>query len=483
VVMKQRKRHQPNRKVPVIRRLRAKRVRDEKHLDILRQGVEVWNEWRKKHKDIVPDLSGADLSTRKLAGVDLSKAELFRADLSGAELFGADLREAKLSEAKLRGTDLSGANLRRTALLRVDLGGEARLSGANLSEASLEGAILRGAKLARADLSGADLSWADLREAELFRSNLKEAKLVLAKLNEADLSGADLSEADLRRAVLHRANLEGAQVNKTSLAFADLTEATYAPASPPPDDYLEGIKGLGTVTFPPGQYSGLVQLRKLLRDRGLRDEERAVTRAIERTDARHARRREGQDTHKYGFKSFLRGVAKCLAFEWTIDYGLKPGRALILILLLIVLMTMVYMPVIKNDPSLSWVKVDIPLLGPAVIYKDLPRDQRETPLAGTERNPEEPVQWPTTQAPGRIQPLTEEQLLPALGWAFWFSVRSAFLIGFQQFSVGDWLARLQPNEFTFRASGWVRMASGVQSLLSLYLVAIWALSYFGRPFG
>jgi hypothetical protein len=168
-----------------------------------------------------------------------------------------------------------------------------------------------------------------------------------------------------------------------------------------------------------------------------------------------------------------------VAFGCTIDYGLRPGRALVIILFGIVLMTMVYMPVIKKDPllpwlnlDLAWLKADLPLLGPGAIYKDMPKDQRETPSGSA-----------MTQAGGGTQLLVEEQWPSAARWAFWFSARSAFQIGFQQFSVGDWLARVQSSEFTLRASGWVRTISGLQSLLSLYLVAIWALSYFGRPFG
>jgi hypothetical protein len=33
-----------------------------------------------------------------------------------------------------------------------------------------------------------------------------------------------------------------------------------------------------------------------------------------------------------------------------------------------------------------------------------------------------------------------------------------------------------------RATGWVRFVAGLQSLLSIYLLALWVLTYFGRPF-
>jgi len=44
------------------------------------------------------------------------------------------------------------------------------------------------------------------------------------------------------------------------------------------------------------------------------------------------------------------------------------------------------------------------------------------------------------------------------------------------------MTRLQPLEYMLRATGWVRVVSGIQSLLSVYLLALWALTYFGRPF-
>jgi len=59
---------------------------DQEQLDILKQGVEIWNQWRREHPSMVPDLSFAD-STE----VDLDDA-----DLSGADFSDANLREAQL---------------------------------------------------------------------------------------------------------------------------------------------------------------------------------------------------------------------------------------------------------------------------------------------------------------------------------------------------------------------------------------------------
>jgi uncharacterized protein YjbI with pentapeptide repeats len=81
------------------------------HLLILKQGVEVWNRWRKENPEIMPDLEGAVLQGLSLCGVDLSGANLHHAVLSNADLGGADL-----TGADLRGADLSGADLSRTTL-------------------------------------------------------------------------------------------------------------------------------------------------------------------------------------------------------------------------------------------------------------------------------------------------------------------------------------------------------------------------------
>ncbi len=82
--------------------------------------------------------------------------------------------------------------------------------------------------------------------------------------------------------------------------------------------------------------------------------------------------------------------------------------------------------------------------------------------------------------------LIVERLTPrgiaALRQAFYFSVISAFHVGWRDLNVGSWIARMQPREYTLRAKGWVRLVSGAQSLISVYLIAMWALTYFGRPF-
>ncbi|MGO9059655.1 MAG: hypothetical protein ACLQU2_20100 [Candidatus Binataceae bacterium] len=82
----------------------------------------------------------------------------------------------------------------------------------------------------------------------------------------------------------------------------------------------------------------------------------------------------------------------------------------------------------------------------------------------------------------------KKQLVHRQGWrdalptAAYFSLITAVNIGFEQFTPGDWIRRLQRREYSFQAVGWVRVVAGAQALLSVYLLAMWALTRFGQPF-
>jgi len=233
---------------------------NEEHLNILKQGVEVWNRWRQENPGIRPDLCQADLSAADLRRVDLHVANLGRADLSqailfeaalrGADLSGAALRAADLSGANLSGADLAGAGLVGANLVGADLRGtdlrRMDLIGASLAGADLAGADLAAANLSRADLVGANLYRADLVGAALFEAALRGVNFVGADLSRADLVGADLSGANLTEAVLHgavlfEANLRGAALVRTDLSGARMSYTVLA------DVDLSEAKGLDAV--------------------------------------------------------------------------------------------------------------------------------------------------------------------------------------------------------------------------------------------
>jgi Pentapeptide repeats (8 copies) len=116
---------------------------DQEHLQIISEGIDAWNEWRKKNPELKPDLSGANLSDADLRKANLSGTHLVQADLSETDLKWADLRGADLSEANLWDAVLCHANLRGANLSKVDLRG-ALLIQADLCDATLTGSSVYG---------------------------------------------------------------------------------------------------------------------------------------------------------------------------------------------------------------------------------------------------------------------------------------------------------------------------------------------------
>ena len=180
------------------------------HLEILEQGSEGWNKWRRENPDITPDLSGANLS----------KANLGWADLIEANLSGADLREAILWNTALSGADLSGANLYRAELGRAGLA-KANLGGAHLREANL-------AEVVFADLRGsaASLKNADLSGARFTRRGEGDASSGFLELATAEgLETADFGERDFLPNYL-----------------AEAFEYAHQPELPEKDEYPEFVE-------------------------------------------------------------------------------------------------------------------------------------------------------------------------------------------------------------------------------------------------
>lgn len=114
---------------------------NKEHLEILKRGVEAWNQWRLENPGITPDLSEAFLA-RKV-------------------LLGADLRGANL-----RGADLGGTNLCRAVLHRTDLG-STNLGGVNLIGTSLAGANLNRARPTDADFTDSSMGFTSLGAIDL----------------------------------------------------------------------------------------------------------------------------------------------------------------------------------------------------------------------------------------------------------------------------------------------------------------------------
>jgi hypothetical protein len=67
------------------------------HLELLRKGVVVWNQWRMEERSIRPDLSETNLGGMNLNLVDFQDADLRKSILDNTQLDSAVLDGADLS--------------------------------------------------------------------------------------------------------------------------------------------------------------------------------------------------------------------------------------------------------------------------------------------------------------------------------------------------------------------------------------------------
>ncbi len=195
-------------------------VANREHLEIFKQGLFAWNDYRYGARDLLPDLKGADLGGR-----DLREYDLRDADLRGANLAGCGLVQATLTNANLSGADLTEAVLHRAVLL-----------GANASRAKFCRAVMRDVQMVGINLENAQLQHTDLVHARIMSgrcasASFANADLRGAALNQTDFAGcvftgADLSHTSANEACFAAAKLDGARVYGISVWDVDLTGAT-----------------------------------------------------------------------------------------------------------------------------------------------------------------------------------------------------------------------------------------------------------------
>jgi hypothetical protein len=215
-------------------------------------------------------------------------------------------------------------------------------------------------------------------------------------------------------------------------------------------------------------------LREIFKKAGIREDERQVTYALNLNRRVNAWK---ENRENKGINWVTREIARLENFfqlvllEWTCDYGMTPSRPILIIFAGLFVFTFPYLLALRSrDPETGiWV-----MLPPDRV---LDRKLKDRPFKLTTHRPFRRLPQDSTRF-GEIV----LRGLRMLRLSLYFSLLSAFNIGWRELNVGTWITRIQKREYHLRATGWVRMLSGVQALLSVYLLALWALTYFGRPF-
>lgn len=388
-----------------------------------RPSVEALAQILQTHAQWRPDPTASGAQRANLCGADLRGMRLSRARLAQSNLRGALLTETFLEETDLRGADLrqadlrmaimGGANLQEADLGQADLR-QAYLADANLRGVTLRGSNLRGAILIGANLTQAHLEEADLRRATVRHANLRGSRLFRTNLQETDLWGVNLTDALLVDTKLLRANLRG----------ANLAAAVFEPHQGmlPPGQSFAFVRSLAQVTFASSPHA-LVELRQSFQRLGMHQQERTVTFAINRALRQQA--------------PLLKNVFSLLFFELTCQYGMSPGRPLVLVILLTLCCAIPYTMTL--------------------------------PASADERQNADETWWEAAQ---------RWIVLCLIG--LYVSCLSA--VAQRGCSAGQHAHPWHVREYPRSATRWLRWLSTLQCLITVYLLVLWILITFARPF-
>lgn len=405
-----------------------------------------------------------NLCDTTLNGIDLKNVDLRNINFSGADL----------SHANLQSANLSNDNLIKTFLLN------ANLSNANLQHAKMTGAILKSAKINGADFRRADLSYANLSHA-----SLKNANLTLAILNNVNMSYVDLSQSDCRWADfsfsdLSHANLSNAYFENANLSFVNLKNSLlqntnfdeanfdhviYEPTlgALPNLNTFYSIKNFDRIqlqNFNSGKAS-LTELRSAYKQLGIRSMERTITAII--------KHHEMISDWKRGGWGYLESTFNYLFFYLTCHFGANPGRPLIIFVISIFLFAIPYRYALSKPSKFS---------GIVAIWKP----KRFVKWEKTHITTEPEMHYSKILKINLSQSTLLRYQWHLFSIAIFFSLLSAFSIGWKQINVSNWLSHLQSREYTLKGKGWIRILSGAQSITSAFLIVLWVLTYFASPF-
>jgi len=232
-------------------------------------------------------------------------------------------------------------------------------------------------------------------------------------------------------------NLSGANLSR-----ADLENVMFdvLPNNLPIISGIAEAQNLDQLTYERSP-AGLYALRKQFKERGYRRQERQITFSIK---------------HNERIKTYnwLESKVTYILFEWPCGWGLHPLKPLVTMLGLIPIFSILYLVFICiNSKDGVWIKWD-----ENRIRKDL----------GT--------------VDAHLIASQNYKLLHCYVYALYFSLLSAFHIGWKELNVGAWINRMKIREYSLLSTGWTRFVSGIQSLISAYMLALSILTYFGRPF-
>jgi len=454
--------------------------------NLLRSGEDLCNADLRKIK-----LHLKNFDSPKLRSVNFSSSNILNVRFLNASLDNAKFISANLTGVDFSGSSMKGADLKNTNLLT------ANFDYADVTDGNFDDSRLTYANLNKADFEDTSFKWSRLDGAKLKESNLKRANFQHSIARAAKFQGANLSQAKLQRADLSGSNFGCSDSGKC----VDVSNAVfYGPLCTHKEkecDWGEnyaanfgGSKNIYQMVYDYSDHTnlpvGVYEIQSQLRQTGHYREASEFTYFLKHGELMEI---ETQNPDILSEK-WIELWSKRIGFEWTVEWGRRPNKAILELLPQLIagfgfsyfiLLTLTFLTkrhklgslfIVKEAPSTSqsgghsflikegeFIKTNV--LTTIIKSNKLYSDRLKRSLA--------------------ISFSKSATLL--LLHSIWFSILSAFHFGWRDLNIGNWISRIQPVAFSYRPTGIIKTISGLQSLVCIYLVAIWALTTFGSPWG
>jgi uncharacterized protein YjbI with pentapeptide repeats len=376
---------------------------------------------------------GSSFRGSTLTDVIFNNANLQFINLSASECSNATFKDTTIISSVMDQTILGESNFMNCTLMII-----------SIKDSYFGNAILKNTKIMASDMYSCSFSDSNLNDVNFLNVNLGDSTFHSSKINNTTFDRVALDGSDLSLADISNSSLKMVKLNNSNFNYVDFTEVIFEPDlgfinSTPSFANTLGLYSLKYQDVP----SGLVELRAGLHKQGAYEREREVTFALNYC--------RNNILHKYNLAS---AMIDYLLFGWTCQWGLYPFRPFYILLIFIVAFAICYyFDLSRNELCGIW-----------IIYSSNPTIRHIHKAYQSRKLFFKWYDW------------------RRFTFAIYFSILSAFYFGWRDLNVNNWITKLQYTDFSLHSCGSTRFISGMQSLISLYLIVLSFLAYFSRPF-
>jgi hypothetical protein len=178
------------------------------HLNILEQGIEVWNKWRLENPSIEPDLSGADLSNHIFENANFSNTNFHRARMTQWQVIDCDFSGCNLTQISAQ-----GSYWKKVKFWKAHLTGDLVLS-------TMYSADFTGAKIENCGLPDSEWRYIKLNHTK-FSPHLPGISINSWSIIQSDLSGVGNPQSALHE---YPSNVDFGTLKMTASGLIDKPE-------------------------------------------------------------------------------------------------------------------------------------------------------------------------------------------------------------------------------------------------------------------